>query len=98
LVRNYWLYSQTLLTREENIMDKIKVVYDAIVGWFRGHGQPGDADYIPSGPADRCHHFIVGKPGDPISGGIYIKLGVEIPETITLFMPYMPQTLEPPEK
>jgi hypothetical protein len=69
--------------------------YDQIVGWDRGKGEAGDKDFRPAGPADRCHHFTIGNPGDPISGGLYIKLGEFVPENIVLFMPYMPKLEEP---
>jgi hypothetical protein len=67
----------------------LKAYYDQIVGWFRGQGSPGDKDYIPAGPAESCHHFTIGKPGDVISGGLYIKIGTPIPEEIRIIMPYV---------
>jgi hypothetical protein len=69
---------------------KLKLVYDQIVGWFRGVGEPGDDDYIPAGPKDRCYHYTIGKPGDAISGGLYIKIGTPIPEEIIFSIPTPP--------
>ena len=68
-------------------MVEIKVKYDQIVGWKHGQGNPGDPDYVPAGPDMRCYHFTFGKPGNPISGGFYIKLDAEIPEEIILRIP-----------
>ena len=68
--------------------------YDQIVGWDKGNGDPGDADYRPAGPKDRCHHLTIGKVGDFISGGIYIKIepGVQYPDQILIRLPHIPMT------
>ena len=66
---------------------RIKAKYDQIVGWRRGEGYPGDDNYVPAGDFPRQHHFTFGKPGDPVSGGFYIMLGVELPGEITITIP-----------
>ena len=65
---------------------KIKAKYDQIVGWRNGQGNPGDSDYVPQGPDTRCYHYVFGKPGSPVSGGLYIKINemAELPKEIIL--------------
>lgn len=33
------------------------------------------------------HHFVFGKVGDEVCGGVYIRRGIPLPETITIKLP-----------
>jgi hypothetical protein len=36
------------------------------------------------GKYGKCLHYVIGKPGDAYSGGLYIVQGNIVPETITI--------------
>ena len=62
-------------------------IFDQIVGWFKGFKTPSDPDYMPPSKALRFYHFTIGKPGEEISGGIYIKLNTPLPKQLIIDIP-----------
>lgn len=45
----------------------------------------GDEEFI--GKEMTTHHYVFGKTGAPISGGLYIKVGIPVPEEIIIKLP-----------
>jgi hypothetical protein len=62
-------------------MAELKIKYDKLIV-IKVTNSDGEVVKV-----NEHHHFTIGKVGDEISGGFYIKNGIPIPESITLNLP-----------